>query len=175
MALNKSIHHNHFAVSLFTCRAGFFWKWKQKQKALDALDEAIQISKKGHYIRPFLDLGRPFKKLLIEYMNAHGSDYYTTVILDAFGKEPVPESEKTAQSIPVKSDSKKDSKSSYGLTKREKEIIIQAEKGISNKEIAQALFISELTVKKHLSNIFSKLDVKNRQSLIIKTKISNDV
>ena len=171
MALNKSIHHIHFAVSLFIYRAGFFWMWKEKPKALDAMDKAIQISKPGHYIRPFLDLGRPIKELLIEYTNIHGPDYYTTAILDAFGKEPVPEIEKTAHSTLTKADSKKNNKSSDELTNREKDIIIQAAKGFSNKEIAQALFISELTVKKHMSNIFSKLDVKNRQLLINKSKI----
>ncbi len=166
ITLNKSIHHIHFAVSLFIYRAGFFWMWNQKQKALDAMYEAIQISKPGHYIRSFLDLGRPIKELLIEYTNIYGADYYTTAILDAFGKEPVSKIEKAAHSTLTKADSKKFNKSRNELTNREKDVITQLAKGFSNKEIAQALFISELTVKKHMSNIFSKLDVKNRQSLI---------
>ncbi|MEI5906385.1 response regulator transcription factor [Bacillus spongiae] len=48
------------------------------------------------------------------------------------------------------------------LTKREMEVLQQLTKGKSNKEIAASLFITEKTVKSHISNIFSKLDVADR-------------
>ena len=50
-----------------------------------------------------------------------------------------------------------------GLTRREAEVALQICKGISNKEIAMELHISETTVKKHVSNIFDKLGVKRRE------------
>jgi RNA polymerase sigma factor (sigma-70 family) len=49
-----------------------------------------------------------------------------------------------------------------GLTVREKEIMKLVSKGSTNKEIAEKLFISEETVKKHLQNIYRKLQVKNK-------------
>ena len=48
------------------------------------------------------------------------------------------------------------------LTKREKEILICIAQGKSNIEISKELFITEHTVKKHTSNIFSKLNLKDR-------------
>ena len=48
------------------------------------------------------------------------------------------------------------------LTKREKEILICISKGKTNKEIAQELCITEHTVKKHTSNIFDKLNLRDR-------------
>lgn len=48
------------------------------------------------------------------------------------------------------------------LTKREREILICIAKGKSNFEISKDLFITEHTVKKHTSNIFSKLNLKDR-------------
>jgi len=48
------------------------------------------------------------------------------------------------------------------LTGKEKEIIQQLESGLTNKKIAEGLFISEGTLKWHLHNIYSKLQVKNR-------------
>lgn len=48
------------------------------------------------------------------------------------------------------------------LTKREKEVLNELAKGKSNKEIAAALFITEKTVKTHVSNILSKLQLSDR-------------
>jgi DNA-binding CsgD family transcriptional regulator len=55
---------------------------------------------------------------------------------------------------------------SIGLTRREYVILLEVEKGRSNKEIAAGLFISPLTVRKHLENIFSKLGVVSRTAAI---------
>ena len=48
------------------------------------------------------------------------------------------------------------------LTKREREILICIAQGKSNIEISKELYITEHTVKKHTSNIFSKLNLKDR-------------
>jgi len=55
----------------------------------------------------------------------------------------------------------------YDLSKREVEVLDLVAKGISNKEIANALFISENTVKAHLRGILEKLQVRNRQQAAI--------
>ncbi len=48
------------------------------------------------------------------------------------------------------------------LTKREYEVLILVAEGLNNKEIAYKLFISEKTVKNHVSNIFKKIEVNDR-------------
>ena len=54
----------------------------------------------------------------------------------------------------------------FKVSNHEFRVIKFIEEGKSNKEIASLLFISESTVKKHISNIFKKLDIKNRYELI---------
>jgi DNA-binding NarL/FixJ family response regulator len=54
----------------------------------------------------------------------------------------------------------------YGISDREKEILKAMVLGLKNREIADKLFISEMTVKSHLNRIFKKLGVKNRTSAI---------
>lgn len=54
---------------------------------------------------------------------------------------------------------------SHGLTDREAEVARLVSNGISNKEIAKELYISETTVKKHLTHIFEKMNLDNRDSL----------
>jgi two-component system nitrate/nitrite response regulator NarL len=55
----------------------------------------------------------------------------------------------------------------FGLTSREIEIISAIKEGSSNREIASKLAISEETVKRHLSNIYSKLGVSSRLELAV--------
>ena len=61
-----------------------------------------------------------------------------------------------------------ESKEGYHLTLREIELLKLLSNGMSNGEIAEQLFISIVTVKKHLSNIYKKLDVKNRAQAVRK-------
>jgi len=53
------------------------------------------------------------------------------------------------------------------LTVKETAIVKKLEQGSSNKEIAAQLFISEGTLKWHLHNIYSKLQVKNRTTAVV--------
>lgn len=53
-------------------------------------------------------------------------------------------------------------KNDVRLTKRESDVLSLLVKGHSNKEMADAMFISEKTVKNHLTSIFRKLGVKDR-------------
>ena len=53
------------------------------------------------------------------------------------------------------------------LSKREKEILLKICEGLSNQEIAEALFISKRTVDKHRANLLGKTNSKNTASLIL--------
>lgn len=56
------------------------------------------------------------------------------------------------------------------LSRREKEVLDQMRLEISNKQIAENLFISESTVKRHIANIYSKLNVHSKKAAIEKAK-----
>ncbi|MGG7464088.1 MULTISPECIES: response regulator [unclassified Plantibacter] len=53
------------------------------------------------------------------------------------------------------------------LTSREQEIFLLAASGLSNSEIAAKEFLSEATVKTHISRIFGKLEVRDRVQLVV--------
>ncbi|MGA8848211.1 MAG: response regulator transcription factor [Dehalococcoidia bacterium] len=70
---------------------------------------------------------------------------------------------KRATTAPVR-----EHKASGLLSERESEILKLVTSGMSNKEIAEKLFLSQRTVKAHLTNIFNKLNVASRSEAIVK-------
>lgn len=68
---------------------------------------------------------------------------------------------------------KKTENTELELTKRETEILTQLSKGLSYKNIAENLIISTGTVRKHIENIYKKLQVHNKVEAIIKAKNQN--
>lgn len=56
------------------------------------------------------------------------------------------------------------------ITKRELDVLEQMAAGLSNQEIANKLFVSTNTVKTHTSNLFQKLDARNRTQAVQKAR-----
>lgn len=55
----------------------------------------------------------------------------------------------------------------HELSHRESEVAEAVTKGLSNKEVADKLFVSEKTVKFHLTNIYKKMRIRSRSQLIV--------
>jgi DNA-binding NarL/FixJ family response regulator len=53
------------------------------------------------------------------------------------------------------------------LSPREREVFLLAAKGLRNSEIAAAAFVSETTVKTHVSSILAKLDLRSRAQIVV--------
>ncbi len=57
-----------------------------------------------------------------------------------------------------------------GISKREQEVLEYLAQGYSNQEIADRLFVSLNTIKTHVNNLYSKLDVKRRTQAVARAK-----
>jgi DNA-binding response regulator len=84
------------------------------------------------------------------------------VVMDATVSEKLVMQPKAPASSTEKTDI-----SSFGLTEREIELIRLVSQGLNNKEISEALFLSEGTVKNNISTILSKLALRDRTQLVI--------
>ena len=60
-----------------------------------------------------------------------------------------------------------------GISKREMDVLQGISEGLSNQEIADALFVSLSTIKTHTNNLYSKLDVKRRTQALSRAKDLN--
>jgi DNA-binding NarL/FixJ family response regulator len=81
-----------------------------------------------------------------------------TRVLDEFGR---------LRTTPLDGGSGEDTEGYHDLTAREREVLQLIAQGRSNKEIAGDLKISERTVKTHVSNIFSKLELTDRTQVAL--------
>jgi LuxR family maltose regulon positive regulatory protein len=130
---------------------------QQEKRALDILSEALHLGEPEGYIRTFVDEGAQIETLLYQIHKRDsqiGPTPYLDTLLAAFqqeGKTHRQAGESTKpQILPV------------SLSKRELEVLQLLARGASNQEIAEELVIVIDTAKRHISHIFSKLDVNNR-------------
>lgn len=64
----------------------------------------------------------------------------------------------------------KENSEKTNITKRETDVLIQLSKGLNYNEISNNLFISTGTVRKHIENIYRKLQVHNKMEAVLKAK-----
>ena len=92
--------------------------------------------------------------------------------LERLGNSPAVPLARRLQQARSKPDNQGRPRSRLGeqLTRREVSILKRLESGLSNKEIAEAIFVSEGTLKWHLHNVYSKLNVKNRSGAMARAR-----
>jgi LuxR family maltose regulon positive regulatory protein len=147
----------HRSVELLLLRAQAQKHGGNWADALSDLNRALMIAAPRGYLRIFLDEGRELGTL-VERLD-----------LEALrGSEALPLARRLLGDMPTRGHEESQASAAIGqqLTKREASILKRLESGLSNKEIAEAIFVSEGTLKWHLHNVYSKLDVKNRPGAV---------
>jgi LuxR family maltose regulon positive regulatory protein len=150
-----------------------YQKQAKTEQASAAAEQAVTLAHPGNFIRPFLELGPPMVEILRHLRRKKVAQDFIERILVAFEKQSqarVPQSESAPQAPPPTA---QPSRALWeDLTQRELDVLTCLEKGMSNKEIGAELFLSALTVKKHLYNIFQKLNVHTRLEAVKKARES---
>ncbi|HET8880608.1 MAG TPA: LuxR C-terminal-related transcriptional regulator, partial [Solimonas sp.] len=122
-------------------------------QAVTSLDAALRIAAARQYLRTFIDEGAEIRPIVEALMQTDGAPE-----TQAFAQQLLQRMQHGATA-----DSADSRAAAFGeLTRREINIIKRLESGMSNKEIAESIFISEGTLRWHLHNIYGKLGAKNR-------------
>ena len=122
-------------------------------RAVEVLEKALSLSQPEGYVRIFLDEGEPMAKLLFHVKSQRSGHRYASALLSAMGGVP------GTESLPVQL-------LVEPLTPRELGVLRLIESGCTNQDIADQLVISIPTVKRHISNLYGKLGVKNRTQAV---------
>lgn len=152
----KQVDHpgrTRLVVELLILGALAYQGKKQTEQAITYLEKALDLAQPEDYIRVFLDEGEKITRLLCGVQSRQGGSSYASALLDTIDKTPG----MTPPSMQLLVEP---------LTLRELEVIKFIESGFSNQDIAERLVISIPTVKRHISNIYSKLGVKNRTQAV---------
>ena len=140
-------------IEILVLQTLIFQGRQETEQALAVLKRALSLARPERYIRTFVDEGEPMIRLLHLARSRHIETEYTTDLLSAVEKTAG-----IAQPPPKLLNEP--------LTAREMEVMKLIEAGCSNQEIAEKLVISFTTVKRHISNIYTKLDAKSRTQAI---------
>ena len=126
---------------------------KRGEKALSALAQALSLAEPEEFVRVFLDEGPPMAELLRRAVAQGRQAPYALHLLNALGEVPT-----TPQPL------------IEPLSERELEVLRRVAAGYSNKEIAEELVVTVSTVKRHISNIYGKLEAGSRTQAVAKAR-----
>jgi len=152
----EAMNHPQRLLKISALYASALFHNGKNVEALEILEKALIMGKPGGFIRTFLDEGESMWQLLIEADNQGIMPDYTRRLLAAFSGETAI-SGRTGNSIPIDS-----------LSQRELEVLRLIAQGLSNREIAEKLYLALSTVKGHSRMIFDKLHVQRRTEAVAK-------
>lgn len=125
--------------------------------ALAPLQRALLLAEPEGYLRAFIDEGEPMRALL-RHAAAEGiASAYVRRLLAAYDEAPPPLTTPDAPAALIEP-----------LTAREIEILRLIAAGMRNQEIADQLFISLPTVKRHIANAYGKLGAGHRTEALVR-------
>ena len=163
-------------AKLFLMQAFIELKIRKPADALDSLKRAIKLGMKCELKRLFIDERIWCEALLLKFSPSDQlSKKMQKYIIDLLACNPVGENseENISQSAFAKTPRKYFRIEKIQLSPKEKEVLGYLVKGLPNKRIALAMNVSPETVRWHLKNIFSKLDVSTRYDAGNRAKILN--
>lgn len=131
-------------------------------RGLDNLQQALALAERGRFVRSFIDLGLPMRRLLLQVPGSSGAGAYAQRVLAAF---PIGDA---AQTAPC-DDADRPGLFEF-LTDRETEVLRLMSRRLSDKEIAAQLVISPATANRHALNIYRKLDVHGRRQAVARAQ-----
>ncbi len=164
--LNEGVECAHafgariYTVRFLVARASLYDLAGMRPQALEDITEALTLAAPERIVGPFLQ--ETGVGPLLRAIPRHAQDAYIDILVVEFANS-------IASQLSAKAGNEGEP-SAAGLTPREMEVLEELCLGRTNKEIARLLDMTEHTVKFHLKNLFSKLEVDRRTAAIARAR-----
>ena len=165
---SESIFHKVQTIDILVLQALALKILAKDQEALNALKTAIELSADGKWIRPFAEQYVKISGYLLQLKKEGLKPEFIDMITDADRKAKASSKKSLTPQDDLIEQTKREKFTA--LTQSELKVLECIAQGLRNQEIADKLFNSEETIKKHIYHMFQKLHVKNRLSLVSKAK-----
>jgi ATP/maltotriose-dependent transcriptional regulator MalT len=165
---SESIFNKMRTIDILVLQTLAYNKLTKEDEAMSILREAVEMSANGKWIRPFAEQEREISGLLLRVKEEGVQPAFIDTIFAAVETNKN-SADKAAESMETLAEEKLKGKPTI-FTHREFEVLKGVSEGLRNQEIADKLFVSDDTIKKHIYHMFQKMHVKNRLSLITKAK-----
>ncbi|MCO5242885.1 MAG: LuxR C-terminal-related transcriptional regulator [Anaerolineae bacterium] len=153
-------HNRRFLIDVLALQALVCDTRGDQEAALATLERAVSLAQPGGVLRVFTDLGPAMGNLLARLSRQTANPGFIARILQTFPSQP-------ADLVAVaKPPGAARLTSNDLLTKREMEVLELLAEWLRSKEIGELLGISDRTVKRHIANIYHKLDVNNGRQAV---------
>jgi DNA-binding CsgD family transcriptional regulator len=147
----SNVYNSYHLVDIELLKAIALLRVGNEKRAQGSLEKALLLAEKKGMIRPILEVNRAMPSIF-SLIKTTDISYRILVRLGL---------NTSAVKLPAPSGTAVES-----LTPREQEIVKLVANGLRNKEVAGLLHISTVTVKSHMTNVYRKLNVSNRTSML---------
>ncbi len=164
----ERIHNTRFLIETLALQAMIYQAQGNATPAKASLQQAVNLALPCGFIRLFVDLGPELSRLLNRLELDEETLLYVGKIQAAFRTPALRAGKPSGATDPAAAKASDGRQLIDPLTKREQEVLGLLSHDLTNMEIANRLFISTGTVKRHTNSIYSKLAVHGRREAVVK-------
>lgn len=131
----------------------------REEEAFAALGQSIEAGLPEGFFRGYLDLGGDLRRLLSAFVRRRGGSEAASGF-----------AARLLAARDIQADEAAEPALAGVLSAREREVVVLLSEGLSNRAMAERLFVSESTVKTHLYHIAAKLEAPNRVAILARSR-----
>ena len=165
-------------IEIHLLKALAFNKCGHRDQAMAALEHGLKLAEPEGYTRPFVDMGEPLRLLIGDFrfwierqqrgeIGARACAYAEKLLSVLGGGSS---SSHDMSFSKIQNPESKIENLLEPLSEREMDVLRLLDSSLSTSEIADTLFVSVHTIRSHLKNIYSKLNVHSRYEAVAKAK-----
>jgi LuxR family maltose regulon positive regulatory protein len=163
----KVLNYKGIQIELLILQSIVYYKQRRERNAVNVMKQAVEIAESGSWVFPFIEHGEDAMRIMELLIKEKVHSPYCERLKEAYHKhKELLKTKNYSRLAGGKTEIEP-------LSNRETEILTLLSYGFKNKEIGEKIFLAPTTIKKHVYNIYQKLNVHSRIQLVERAKELN--